>query len=195
MDDGGLFISFWLIVGAVVGGLIGATRNNAGSGVLWGALLGPIGWIIVLFLDNRRKCLECKAPLNEGATRCSHCGFDGTSRRSTDVSIYSRVQVPMISEDKKCPFCAELIKKEAIKCRFCGSDLPGQSLAKLPDEPTPTTSPAIGEPQADNGPKRVGTDIHFECHSCKQPIAVAADAVGQHFNCPQCGETLEVPRV
>ena len=38
-------------------------------------------------------------------------------------------------DEKKCPFCAEVIKAEAIKCRFCGSLLDGR-------EATPSDSVA-----------------------------------------------------
>ena len=56
MFDSSYFL--WWIFCAIVGGAVGLAKDRASAGILLGALLGPIGVIIALFLSDDKKKKE-----------------------------------------------------------------------------------------------------------------------------------------
>ncbi len=78
MDDNTLIVMLVGIpVSAAIGAFCGSFKRNSLYGFLLGALIGPLGWIVVLLLPTKGPlCPSCKAAYNPGATRCCHCGSE-----------------------------------------------------------------------------------------------------------------------
>lgn len=58
-------------------------------------------------------------------------------------------------DEKVCPFCAETIKKAAVKCRFCQSDLSGTDASDRPAPPPPPAPVPVTETtDRDDAPAR-----------------------------------------
>ncbi len=75
MDAVALMI--WFAFGAVGAAIGQGMSGRPVAGLVWGALLGPIGWVIVFLAgDKRRKCRYCKSPLAKGAVKCPRCQTD-----------------------------------------------------------------------------------------------------------------------
>ena len=77
-----------ILIGVAIGALIGRSKGRWLAGFVWGAALGPIGWIVIaLSRSGLRECPECGRRNQPAARVCRWCGIDfrkyaGQSTRS-----------------------------------------------------------------------------------------------------------------
>lgn len=110
--------------------------------------------------------------------------FEFTGTMAENLAIHAtntlnqfkkRKAAQLKSSEKACPYCAEIIKKEANICRFCGNTL-------------------VEKPQS-SVPKNAGTIIHFACPDCSAKYKANRELAGKKGKCAKCGKIITVPKV
>lgn len=85
----------WMTAFSVIsiagGALIGRLKGRMTAGIIWAAVLGPIGWIIVALGPSKlQACIECAKRNQPDAIVCRQCGAN--LRRSMQRTARSRLK-------------------------------------------------------------------------------------------------------
>jgi DNA-directed RNA polymerase subunit RPC12/RpoP len=114
----------YVLIFGLVGGLIGERKGRSGAGFIFGALLGPIGWLIIAVGPDikaeqaalhARKCPACMGSVPDGARKCMHCG--------EDLAVQLAPAPVPVPKPAKPPTPKELADGSHIPCPHCGQRL------------------------------------------------------------------------
>lgn len=109
----GVPIGVIIAINVLVGWLIGKSKQREGAGILYGLLLGPLGWIVmILFPSAGMKCPHCGGIAKKGCSVCCHCGRDLFPHPKREPKV-------------ACPICSKVILRSSLHrgentCPFCG---------------------------------------------------------------------------